>query len=75
MRNAPLNKLLKMNNFGVYYKTGEKDLISTSASDEMIADKMHQLGCYDVTGRINAHKNDYLIVPIVMEVKLTQNDP
>lgn len=69
-----MNKILKVINFGVYYKTAEKQLIS-GISDQ---DKAHILETYSnylETGRIIKHQEDYLIAPIQLEIKLTQNDP
>jgi len=69
-------KLLKIVNFGIYYKTKETTLISTALSqEEMAAVLIAQFSTYDEDGRITRQRDDYLIEPIRLEVKLTQNDP
>ena len=69
-----MNKILKVINFGVYYKTAESKLISGLNDD----DKANILAAYSnylESGRIIKHQEDYLIAPIQLEIKLTQNDP
>jgi len=74
-RALAMNKVLKIKNFGVYYKTSERSLISQVSDD----DKSNILQTYssydDATGRIHKHVEDYLVAPIRLEIKLTQNDP
>jgi len=73
-RGMAMYKTLKITNFGVYYKTSERSLISQVGDD----DKSHILqtySSYTESGRIHKHEEDYLIAPIVLEIKLIQNDP
>lgn len=70
-----MNKVLKINNFGVYYKTKERSLISQAPSDEDRKAFLSTFSNYDESGRTIKQADDYLIIPIRLEVKLTQNDP
>jgi hypothetical protein len=69
-----MNKILKVINFGVYYKTAERQLIS-GISNEDKAHILETYSNYESSGRIYKHQEDYLVAPIQLEIKLTQNDP
>ena len=73
-RGKAMHKVLKIVNFGVYYKTAERSLISQVQPNEraMILETYSQ---FMETGRIYKHQDDYLVAPILLEVKLIQNDP
>ena len=70
-----MNKLLQIHNFGAYYKTKETNLISNLASDAERKAALQAFCSYDESGRCAPQAADYLIAPIRLEVKLTQNDP
>ena len=67
---SPLHKLLNINNFGVYFKNGEKYLIQKFAPDEQLS-RMQQMSS-DCTknGCLTAYAQDYLLEPNTLEVKL-----
>jgi len=66
-----MNKVLKIHNFGVYYKTKERSLISQAPSDEDRKAFLSTFSNYDESGRTIKQAEDYLINPIRLEVKLT----
>ena len=70
-----MNKILKVNNFGIYYKTGETNLITNLEDDAHKIDQLRDFNQFDEDGRSLKQVEDYLIKPIRLEVKLTQNDP
>ena len=73
-RGKAMHKMLKIQNLGVYYKTAERSLISQAADDERQA-FLTTFNNYDESGRAIKQADDYLIIPLRLEVKLTQNDP
>lgn len=74
-KDKAMNKVLKIHNFGVYYKTKERSLISQAPSDDDRKAFLATFSNYDESGRTIKQADDYLINPIRLEVKLTQNDP
>ena len=70
-----MNKLLNVNNFGIYYKTGETRFLARIEDDDTKKAILQGLSEYDESGRSTKQADDYLIKPIRLEVKLTQNDP
>ena len=74
-KNIAMNKLLKVNNFGIYYKIGETNLIAKLEDDAHKIEQLIEFNQFDQDGRSLKQVEDYLIKPIRLEVKLTQNDP
>lgn len=70
-----MNKVLKIHNFGVYYKTKERSLISQAPSDEDRKAFLNTFSNYDDNGCCIKQADDYLVIPIRLEVKLTQTEP
>ena len=65
-----MNKVLKINNFGVYYKTSETNLISNVEDDDSKKALLQSFSEYDDNGRTVKQVEDYLIMPIRLEVNL-----
>ena len=65
-----MNKVLKINNFGVYYKTSETNLISNVEDDDSKKALLWSFSEYDDNGRTVKQVEDYLIMPIRLEVNL-----
>ena len=70
-KDKAMNKVLKIHNFGVYYKTKERSLISQAPSDEDRKAYLNMFGTYDENGCCIKQAEDYLIIPLRLEVKLT----
>ena len=70
-KGKPMNKVLKMHNLGVYYKTKETEIISKLYTDDDIKSNLANFCYYDTSGRSLKHVDDYLVIPIRLEVKLT----
>ena len=70
-KDKAMNKVLKIHNFGVYYKTKERSLISQAPSDEDRKAYLNMFSTYDENGCCIKQAEDYLIIPLRLEVKLT----
>lgn len=69
-----LYKLLDIRNFGVYYKTKEKNILSSKSADQIGAE-MKALSKIDLeTGKLSECADFYLIEPILLQIKLVQNE-
>ena len=86
MQNLEMHKVLRIKNFGIYYKTNERNLIANitnSDIDEQTEERGSMLQMYAKyneessprAGCIMKHEDDYLISPIQLDVKLTQREP
>jgi len=64
-------KMLKITNFGVYYKIKETSLISQASTDEEKVAVLASYAHYDDTGRILKQSDDYLVTPLTLKLKLT----
>lgn len=59
----------------MYYKTKESNLISHIVLNQDKKQKLLELNNFDANGRTVGYSDDYLIIPIRLSVKLTENDP
>ena len=67
---SPLHKLLNINNFGVYFKNGEKYLIQKFAPDEQLSRMQQMSSECTKNGCLAAYAQEYLLEPNTLEVKL-----
>jgi vacuolar protein sorting-associated protein 13A/C len=73
-QNATLFKLLSIKQFGVYHKTEETCLLCELPA-ESIKSEMQALTSFDqATGKLSTYTHDYLVEPIIQEIRLTQNE-
>lgn len=71
---SALYKMLQMKNFGIYYKTKEKNLLCLKPENEL-APAMQVLSKINkANGRLTECEDAYLVEPIVLEIKLVQHD-
>lgn len=69
-QDLPLYKLLKIDNFAMYYKTCERNLIGKLPIDQQMSKFIEMASKTCANGKILAYENDYLLEPIQLEVKL-----
>ena len=75
-KEEPMFKRLEIVNFGVYYKTSETSLISTLGSeDDMEGVLKTFFNDFDAAGRYQKYEDYYLLEPIILLMKLRQNEP
>jgi vacuolar protein sorting-associated protein 13A/C len=75
-KDEPMFKRLEIVNFGVYYKTSETSLISTLGSQEDMEGVLKTFfNDFDAAGRYQKYEDYYLLEPIILLMKLRQNEP